>query len=82
MFVVLAHSYFILHNAFENRSIPRPPPRRMRLFSDHNHPQFREKRRLGLERFLQNLLHLPRIGSDQYVLFLVLPIIRHYQMIR
>eukprot|EP00750_Incisomonas_marina_P027879 INCI6253.1.p1 GENE.INCI6253.1~~INCI6253.1.p1 ORF type:complete len:310 (+),score=68.92 INCI6253.1:98-1027(+) len=50
------------------KSVPKPPPRRFRFWSNHNDPVFLEKRRAGLDDFLNGLIVLPRIASDQYVL--------------
>lgn len=48
-------------------NVPAPPSRKWKLFTNHKSPQFIEKRRVGLHRFLSKLIQIPRIADNFYV---------------
>jgi hypothetical protein len=48
-------------------NVPAPPSRKWKLFTNHKSPQFIEKRRVGLHKFLSKLIQIPRIAQNFYV---------------
>ncbi|KJE98154.1 hypothetical protein CAOG_08163 [Capsaspora owczarzaki ATCC 30864] len=44
-------------------NIPEMPPKQWRWFFDHEDPEFINERKVGLQNYLQRLMHLPRIDE-------------------